>query len=252
MKTSSMRLLGLFAALVLVGMVACQEGDEDVAEPSPTLTPDQSSSSPEPAVTNTPSDALGTPDESPTQVSPDPGSVQFRWGQITILVPDEEFAVTRYRAYPEGLGAGRPVLCFAPRDAPANPGGVCLDAEDGTILRDDTADFQREAIDAVLGSVRIGEGESDPPPWPLGVQDPEMEKTGGKVRFWQPHPASGIALSITAVEPSGAYIQIESARSVMAIDATTGDVISERTDIDPQEQESFDRWLNAVEVTQGS
>lgn len=238
MLSPARRLAFIAGLLVLVLLPGCQSGEE--MSPSPgggtsTVMPGGSAS---PA----PVPVSQTPVLSPVPIPP--GYTKYRWGEITFVAAND-IQVARYvGTSEENPPDGGPLVHLILPES-----SVIIDAESGRVLSQ--TQIVTESLKNALASVRAGEPVEDPAPWPLGDSRPPSSRVDDySVRYFEPHPASGIALirvcPLSIVHEDGeCAVGITNGRSTWSIYGSNGQL--GHNVIAPEDAAAFDRWIASVE-----
>ena len=128
-----------------------------------------------------------------------------------------------------------------------------MDADNGDVILRDLTSLDAAQFDGTLATLNIGQEMKAPLPWPYGDTPPQRDKEGGKIRYWQPDPDSGMILSHLVTEgPSGedSFIVIQTVRSRRTVNASTGQLVEENDQIDQADEDAFERWTTAVELAE--
>jgi hypothetical protein len=174
----------------------------------------------------------------------------FRWGNVTVQIERDSGVV----AVPE----------FAPAEIKPPDGGqvlllvkgesrLAIDAETGEILQDSRQEADEQAIEHVLSTLTIDSGPPASNAWPYGGDPPNTPREAwGKITFLLPDRASGITVNLQigdSTEGGTNAIQLTNGRSTLSINADTGEIFKETTNIAPEDQEAFDRFYSMIEFT---
>ncbi len=231
------RLLPVLGALIPLLLLSCDSEEEQAGDalPSPQ---DTATSSADP--TTAPSVTISS---SPVPVPV--GYTKYRWGNLTVVVPDGVVTVSRRVASPgENPPDGGLVLTLRQGEA-----SIKLDADDARVIVE--TDSKGAELAEAVNTIRVDEEPGDAEPWPLGEQVPLGEKLeSASIRYWEPDPASGIVQFIVcpdaAVGESDGSCAIGitngySRWSIYANGQNGHDTVRDR------DQAAFDRWIASIE-----
>lgn len=229
----------VLAAITAILLLACNTTEEE---------PQDAAAVP----TATASLAVSPSPDPPPATSPVPvpeGYTKYRWGNVTVVVPDGVVSVVRTLAVPEENPPDGGLILYLV-DGGITQNSVLVDADDGRITRQTEA--IGDNIKAAVETIRVGEPMKDPGPWPRFEEDPSTPKEiWHSLEYWSPHPESGIILiqecgEATDPAASGCAVAITNGISTLAVDTATGAVVSH--DVLASDSEAFNRWLASVEV----
>jgi hypothetical protein len=243
MLSTARRLLVATGLVVPVLLLGCESDEEAPTGDKTSVTAVASETA---AVTAIPSTATPTPTLSPVPVLP--GYTKYRWGDVTVVVPEDFISVGRWVATKEeNPPDGGLVINLVQGDIVS--ASVLLDASDGHVVRE-SENLPAELRDAI-STVRVDEPMEEPAPWPVGETPPRADKeVSGQIRYSRPEPTSGINLFLQcgeAAQPeeSGCVLVITNGVSTAAVDVTNGETKNNRTS--PSDAAVFDRWIASVE-----
>jgi hypothetical protein len=232
-QTSRSAIFVILLAVALLALGACSDDpEEEVAEDS--------------AATATP--------EGPPVITPvaTPAPVQgtlWRWGSITIIVPDrDDIFVHRGIAPPEEYPPdGGMAIWVTVGEAVA-----LIDADTGIVGARKISESDEPLLASILDSVKVDESPAeDAMGWPYSAKQPVYSKNEyGNLRFWEPEPSAGIEASFgcgIGTDGEGCFVRVSNGRSHGAVDAATGEVL-ESWDVAAEDREVFERWVEAVEI----
>ena len=234
--------VGIAGALV----VASSGGEEEIVQQMETATPTPGGAKgPRYTPTGTPS-TQETPAGCDPNPPPPPGTKLWRWGDLTVHIPESGIRVL---GIPEQEGG--PSLEISPLADPDH--GIEIDARTGAVaIRvDDDAQADNEAeVNGVANAIKICPIDRSRAPWPYTGDPPAtMPISLGKVRYVEPDPASGIQVLIGGECANGCRdaVAVRSAHSTMDIDVETGEMWPS-SNIAPGEREAFERYLASVQI----
>jgi hypothetical protein len=130
---------------------------------------------------------------------------------------------------------------------------LAIAADTGEVIQDTVKAPDRAAVEQVLATLEVKEFDSKIAPWPYGSAPPSTPRERwGKITFIQPDRASGLAVFFgfsDSPPPEGGakFVQISNGRSTLSMNAETGAIYQETTEIAAEDQEAFDRFLSAIE-----
>jgi hypothetical protein len=186
-----------------------------------------------------------------TQAEAQAEAQQVRWGNVTVTIPsDSDIFYVREKS---GIQIAGPVLELA---TSRHKSVVIIDAETGKVIRDDVLASERAAFDAVLATLKVGQLETTSgagAPWPYGTTLPSTPtRVSGPISYVAPDSASGIVIDYIQYDAfgpdgSGSVLVFYNTRSELAIDAETGELLSD-VPMHPDDREAFDRLLAQVRV----
>jgi hypothetical protein len=184
----------------------------------------------------------------PQEQTPGPGATLWRWGNVTVIVPDDSgIAVSRYIAPPQRLPPnGGPEIDLIRGDSQVGINGTTGAVTYKQVQAEDIADF-----DGAIATIRVAETNSSSLlAWPFGSEQPtDLKRQQGNLLYWEPDPASGVVSYYSCgagPNAGGCVIGIENSRSRRAIDVDTGEVVVDS--VAPEDAEAFDRWTQTVET----
>jgi hypothetical protein len=170
-----------------------------------------------------------------------------RWGNVSVAVSDDA-----------GVDA---VPDFAPSGVKPPDGGQALllvkdesrlliDADTGSVLHRSVSETHQQAFEAILTTVRIHSGDSREG-WPYsGLPSNNDRLRWGSVTFLTPDPRSGLAV-FTGIDdlPTGAIntLTVTNGHSNLLMNADTGEIIDENTNILQPDVDAFDAFLRTIE-----
>jgi hypothetical protein len=233
---------GLVAPMLLLG---CDSDEEAPPADEATVT-----TVPSEGVTATPiASGIGSPRPTLSPVPVLPGYSKYRWGNVTVVVPEDVISVGRWVASEEeNPPDGGLVINLVQGDIVS--ASVLIDASDGRVVRE-SENLPPELRDAIA-TVRVNEPLEDALPWPLADFPPEAniprKEVSGQIRFLRPQPESGIELYQGCGEApngGGCFVEATDGRSRLFVDSATGAEMSR--EIAAEDSAAFDRWLASVE-----
>ncbi len=253
MLAAGLAVLGITAAGAWV--VASPGGEEEVVQQVETATPSpDASETATPAASPAPGPLIELPSPSPSLAACDPnppaplGTKLWRWGDLTIIVPDE----IQVQGDLFALDV-QPNLILFPREV--SGAQTHIDARTGAVVRHDPQGDYEPAITAALATISKCPFNAAAAPWPYNGDPPVGPLlTLGHLSYLQPDPSSGMQAQTggtcgTSTGASGCrdFLAIGSEHSRLYLDAETGQVI-EGAKIAPEDKQAFDRYLASVEV----
>jgi hypothetical protein len=191
------------------------------------------------------SDALssGATPRSPSAVDEGP---TVRWGNVTLqIAEDSGITAARTTAQPElNPPDGGLVLLLHKGNSL-----MVLDADDGRPIHDTVEDEDRAFYEQLLTTMVVGDPGQAGTGWPYIEARPDVGgRQYGNVWLTPPDPTSGIVVSEwTSYGSASGAIEISNGRSRLIIDAGTGRVVEETTQIAPEDRAAFDRLLSTVQ-----
>ena len=227
---------GVAGALV----VTSSEGEEEVVQQVETATPTGGDAK-DPR--NTPTvPAVTTP-------SQPPGAVKWRWGNVTILVPDTPDINVLSQSTPAG-GPGIEII----RDTDHRDNifsRIVLDATNGNIVINEVRSEDALAVDALLATLSVSSPDRSAA-WPYtGDPPPAIErKVYGAYSYFSPLPETGFHLSGGIGDPGGEFIGLSSVGGavVVSIDPRTGQLLLEYHVNFEEDRAPLERWVAEVEI----
>ncbi len=170
-----------------------------------------------------------------------------RWGNITLTLPADS-GLTAVRSF-WGPDSDPPAIFLRSR---VNGGSsLAIDAETGEVLSDRVEPEDRAAVNQVLQTLTLSPLDRDTAPWPYSGEPPNVPRQSwGKITFIPPDPASGISIRFghgDGLGSSSLFLTVSNGRSVVLINADTGDVYPDTVIITPEDRDAFDRFLSAVQ-----
>jgi len=254
MLAAGLAVLGITAAGAWV--VASPGGEEEVVQQVETATPSpDASETATPAASPAPGPLIELPSPSPSLAACDPnppaplGTKLWRWGDLTIIVPDE----IQVQGDLFALDV-QPNLILFPREV--SGAQTHIDARTGAVVRHDPKGYYEPVIQAALATISIRPFDPTTAPWPYNGERGERPRVIlGNVSYLEPDPASGIQVVPggacgDSTSPGGGgcrgFLGVGSTRSRLGIDAGTGEVF--RRDIAPEDEAAFQRFLAEVQL----
>jgi len=163
-----------------------------------------------------------------------------RWGNVTLTLPADS-GLTAVRSF-WGPNSDPPAIFLRSR---VNGGSsLAIDAE--SVEPED-----RAAVNQVLQTLTVSPLERDTAPWPYSGEPPNVPRQSwGKITFIPPDSASGISISFghgDGLGSSSLFLTVSNGRSVILINADTGDVYPDTAIITPEDRDGFDRFLSTVQ-----
>lgn len=176
----------------------------------------------------------------------------FRFANVSIALPPEPSGHSGLTAFADYLPpenpdkpAGDPEPIIVLLDVAAGV-SLVIDATTGEVRSDDIGPEHRDAVDAVIASVRL---ESAPAGvWPLADVAPAGARiTFSDMSYIEPDAASGIVVvpgEASWPEGSSTYLFVHNGRSRMIVDLGTGEITEDR--ILREDREAFERFAASV------
>lgn len=176
----------------------------------------------------------------------------FRFANVSIALPPEPSGHSGLTAFADYLPpenpdkpAGDPEPIIVLLDVAAGV-SLVIDATTGEVRSDDIGPEHRDAVDAVIASVRL---ESAPAGvWPLADVAPAGARiTFSDMSYIEPDAASGIVVVPgEALGPEGGstILFVHNGRSRMIVDLGTGEITEDR--ILREDREAFERFAASV------
>jgi hypothetical protein len=246
-------LRGLVAGLALLSLAAALAACQETEETPPPLETKEASATPTASASETPSASVAATATQPAR-TPGPGETLWRWGNVSVIVPDESgIIVRRDLAHPTNPGDGGPMICLTV----AHPdtglySAMCVDADTGAVLSREVAEVDKTSIDSAIATLRIDVAAADSLPWPYSPVRPEEGKQRQKnVTYWEPDPAAGVTVHLVVsdfVGGTGEFLVLQNVRSKRVVDAASGKVVITNDRIAPEDAVAFERWSESIEI----
>lgn len=193
-------------------------------------------------------ESMASPSTSAQSATPVPEGTLWRWGNVTIIIPDDS-----------GIGvspdvaalAGVPMAPFRldklNLDEPLNSSLVLIDANNGTVVERHVLAKDAPLIDSVLATITIGPLDPDTAGWPYREQPtPDLPRLSlAHVSYIRPSPDSGIYVGGGLGDPGGPFIDIRNGRSTaFARIGVDGSLEFDTSLTLEEDMPVFQRWLN--------
>jgi hypothetical protein len=209
------------------------------------------------------------PAGSPCGAKAPSGYQLWRWGDVTVTVPDDptvfvnpEDVSAEAKPPDGGLGLRMGRIDLSTSDAVWS---FLVDAENGAVIFEEGTGAHEAEIQQVKATIAVCPFDASTAPWPYNGEPPtDVSREGwAGLTFLRPDPASGISVSFgigsggqyeTATpaecEGPGQAIQVRNGRSSMGIrvDSKTGVLCKNLTNVRPEDVEAFERYLAEVKV----
>jgi hypothetical protein len=145
------------------------------------------------------------------RATPNEGNADFRWGNVVLDAPDPDgkVVVVGWEAPPQ-IKPPEGGLAISIRRTDSNA-SIIVDAENGSLLMDNSDDMLRAVAETVQVVAPIEETHPEALPWPYSNSlEDEPRISVGRITFLQPDPASGITWSqILSSGPLGSSSVLE-------------------------------------------
>ncbi len=182
----------------------------------------------------------------------------WRWVNVTVAVPQGSDVYVVQTSYPPEVNPpdGGPVLTLARDTNPSDEfsSSLLIDAEDGTILRDNVLKEDRAAIDEVLGTLMVAPLDRATAAWPYKDEAPPdlPRERVGNISYIRPAPESGILVYGTLNDPGGTCgVSVTNGRSGVGVyvDEATRTLVTHTERLLPEDKPVFERYLATVKLS---
>ncbi len=183
-------------------------------------------------------------------LTPGPGVTLWRWGNLTVLIPDG----SGISASPGAVDYPGKLLHFLigkvdPKDSRISS-TVVLDSETGAIVEEQVLDQHREEMDRVLATLTVSAFDRTTAPWPYnGEPTPDLaQEVVGGIGYLSPPPATGLYVGWGLGDPGGLFIHIRNERSVAFVqkNPVTGELTLDTALVLEEDRSIFERWLATI------
>jgi len=175
-----------------------------------------------------------------------------RWVNVTLAVP-EDSGLTAVQDF-WGPDSTPPAIFI--RSLENGDSVIVIDAETGKVIEDLVQPKDRAAVDQLLQSLTVSPLDRSTAAWPYSGEPPKVPRERFvNITYIAPDPASGLQVSLQVGDrvadgspPEPSYgLGLQNGRSILSINAYTGETFPETTSILPEDKEAFDRFLSTVQ-----
>lgn len=239
MKRSDRLLLAATHAIALLGLAAAACGDAGEEVPVDETT-----------------EATVVPSPAAVGLTPGVGTTEWRWGDVTVSVPDsDDFHVSQDFWIPgENPGAGRLALTILKGDVVTADGirsSLVIDAKTGAVVQEDILREDMLVFAAIKASMKTGPLDLSTAGWPLdGAPDASLSRESfGRISFIRPGPETGL-LTLTQInDPGGECVGVHNGTSSLGVCADdSGGLLISREHVIAGKDAGFDAWLAEVRL----
>jgi hypothetical protein len=186
-------------------------------------------------------------------LTPGPGVRLFRWGGISLLIPDTADLLVLQESTPTGSLGVRITRDTVPGDDIVST--TLIDAENGTIVSSAILEEDRFFIDAILATLTVSELDTATASWPYNASAPpdserQVKEWAPKFSFLPPGLDTGFHVYQGIGDPGGEFIGMTNGRSTVVVsdDLSSGQLLVEyHVDLE-EDRAPLERWVAEVKM----
>lgn len=202
-------------------------------------------------------EATGTPASIQPSPTPIVKGQLWRWLNVTVVIPaGSDLYVVQTSYGPEVNPPDGGAVLELVKDVGGNTdlsSSLLIDADSGSVIRDNVRDEHRAEIEAILETLTVQPLDISTTSWPYnGEPPPDAQRDAfAGISFIRPSPETGLKVYTAINDPGGwGSVGIANGRSgaVVSIDPGTGKLTRDTEHVVSSDSDIFDRWLGAIKL----